>query len=55
MTKFKNLANVAAAFSKTDKKSPVKNRKNTAVAQKWKKVKVPVKALVLLKLSGQKK
>ena len=54
MTKFKNLANVAAAFSKTDKKSPGKNIKNAA-AQKWKKVKVPVKAMVLLKLSAQKK
>ena len=48
------MANVAAAFSKTDKKSPVKNVKNTT-ANKWKKVKVPVKALVLLKLSAQKK
>ena len=54
MTKFKNLANVAAAFSKTDKKSPVKNIKNPA-ASKWKKVKVPVKAIVLLKLSAQKR
>ena len=44
MTKFKNLANVAAAFSKTDKKSPGKNIKNAA-AQKWKKIKVPVKNL----------
>ena len=54
MSKFKNLANVAAAFSKTDKKSAAKNVKNTA-PDKWKKVKVPVKAMVLLKLSAQKK
>ena len=54
MSKFKNLANVAAAFSKTDKKSAAKNVKNTA-PDKWKKLKVPVKAMVLLKLSAQKR
>ena len=53
MTKFKNLGTVARALAKIDKSSPAKQT-NDQDGERWKKLKVPVKALVLLKLSGNK-
>ena len=54
MTKFKNLGTVARALSKIDKSSPVKKTTQDPDGQRWKKLKVPVKAVVLLKLSANK-
>ena len=54
MTKFKNLGTVARALSKIDRSKPATTTENHE-STRWKKLKVPIKAVVLLRLSGNKK